>query len=107
MLLAAVLTVAGQPGANAGAGEVKFAEVQQIVSTRCAVCHAAKPTFDGIDEAPKGVMLDTPQRIVTMAPQIFAQAVQAKAMPLGNVTNITDEERDMLAAWFHEGAPGP
>src|SRR5262249_11507086 len=45
MILAAVLTVAGQPGAQAGAAAVKFAEVQKIVSMRCAVCHAARPTY--------------------------------------------------------------
>jgi len=107
MIFAAVLTVAGQPGAQAGAGTVRFADVQKVVATRCAVCHAAKPTFEGIDEAPKGVMLDTPERIVTMAPQINAQAVQTQTMPLGNLTNITPEERAMLAAWIAQGAPGP
>ena len=104
MVLAAVLTFIGQPGAMAGAGVVKFAQVQQIVAQRCAVCHAAKPSFDGIDEAPKGVMLDTPERIVAQAPRIYAQAVVAKAMPLGNVTNITEDERNALAAWFQQGA---
>ncbi len=102
-----VLTLAGQPGAQAGAGTVKFADVQHIVTTRCAVCHAAKPTFEGIEEAPKGVMLDSPDRIVTMAPQIYAQAVQARAMPLNNLTEITEDERGKLAAWFAQGAPGP
>ena len=104
MVLAAVLTFLGQPGAMAGAERVKFAQVQQIVAQRCAACHAAKPTFDGIDEAPKGIMFDVPEKIVALAPQIYAQAVVAKAMPLGNVTNITEDERNALAAWFQQGA---
>jgi len=81
--------------------------VQQIVTARCVVCHAAKPSFEGIEEAPKGIMLDTAERIVTLAPQINIQAVQTKVMPLGNLTNITDDERAKLAAWVAEGAPGP
>jgi uncharacterized membrane protein len=28
-------------------------------------------------------------------------------MPFGNVTNITQDERDVLGAWVQEGAPGP
>jgi len=107
MLAAAALTFAGQPGAASATSGIKFAEVQQIVTARCVVCHAAKPSFEGIEEAPKGIMLDTAERIVTLAPQINIQAVQTKVMPLGNLTNITDDERAKLAAWVAEGAPGP
>ena len=107
ILGALALTLAGQPGARAGAARVAFADIQPIIASRCVVCHAARPSFAGIDEAPKGIMFDQADRIVALAPQIYAQAVQARAMPLGNVTNITDDERAKLAAWFTEGAPGP
>jgi uncharacterized membrane protein len=30
--------------------------------------------------------------------------VQQKAMPLGNVTQITDDERALLGQWFEAGA---
>ncbi len=30
----------------------------------------------------------------------------SRAMPLGNVTGMTDEERGQLAAWIEAGAPG-
>src|SRR5689334_7194085 len=42
------------------AGEVRFAQVRQIIGERCVACHASKPTFEGIAQAPKGVMFDTP-----------------------------------------------
>ncbi len=106
MLLAAALTIIGQPSVEAGSGTVAFAQVQHIIATRCAVCHAAKPTFDGIDEAPKGIMLDTAARIVALAPQINQQAVTTRVMPLNNLTEITEEERQMLAQWIAAGAPG-
>jgi uncharacterized membrane protein len=107
MALAAVLTVVGQPRVEASAGTVTFAQVQQIVATRCQACHAARPTFEGIAEAPKGIMLDTPARIAQLAPQIYQQAVALRTMPLGNVTGITDQERSELAKWVQSGAPGP
>jgi len=31
---------------------------------------------------------------------IHQQAVVSKAMPLGNITQITDEERSILDRWF-------
>jgi uncharacterized membrane protein len=55
--------------------------------------------------APKGVMLDTPERIAAHAREIALQAVHTHAMPPGNVTEITPEERAVLAAWVEAGAP--
>ena len=104
MLAAAGLTILGQPDNTVAAGSVSFAQEQQIVGTRCAVCHAAKPTFEGIDEAPKGIMFDTPQRVAAQAAQIYQQAVITRIMPLNNLTEITEEERQMLSAWFQSGA---
>jgi uncharacterized membrane protein len=105
IVLAAVLTLLGQPRLEAAApGIATFAEVQHIVAARCAACHAAHPTFDGLEEAPKGVMLDTPARIAALAPQIYQQAVVTRAMPLGNLTGITEQERQILAQWVQDGA---
>lgn len=108
MAAAAALSILGQPPvAAAAAGAADFAQVRQIVAARCQTCHAARPTYDGIDQPPKGVMLDTPERIAALAPQIYAQAVQTRAMPLGNVTEITEPERQALAQWFRDGARTP
>jgi len=52
---------------------------------------------------PAGVLLDTPAGVRANAPRILAQAVQLKAMPLGNVTAMTDEERGKIAAWAAGG----
>ena len=82
-----------------------FAEVQQIVAERCATCHAAKPTQAGFNEAPKGVVLDTPALIVANAQKINEQSVITKAMPIGNLTGMTDAERATLGAWIAAGAP--
>ena len=103
--VAALVTIAAQQrGVAAPATTASFAEVQRIVSARCQPCHAARPSFAGISEPPKGVMLDTPARIAVLAPQIRAQAVVSRAMPMGNVTGITEAERQALASWIDAGA---
>jgi len=75
------------------------------VAQRCASCHAEAPTQEGFAVAPKGILLDTPERIRAHAQKIHAQAVATKAMPIGNLTGMTDAERAQLAAWIAAGAP--
>ena len=86
---------------------VSYAEIAPIVAERCATCHAAHPTYAGFSAPPQGIMLDTPDHIVANAGAIQAQAVSTHAMPLGNVTHITDDERAKLGAWIAAGAKGP
>ncbi|HEY0835827.1 MAG TPA: urate hydroxylase PuuD [Azospirillum sp.] len=78
---------------------VGFAEVEEIVASRCGMCHAATPVWAGIGEAPRGVRLDTAGEIRRHAGPIRVQAVLSDAMPPGNVTGLTVEERRVLAAW--------
>ena len=102
-----LVTLIAQPGlgtAQAAAHPTSFAEVQHIVAARCQPCHAARPSWEGISEAPKGVMLDTPTRIALLAPQIRTQAVTLRAMPMNNATGITEAERAALADWIDHGA---
>lgn len=96
-------TVAAQGDGGAGAATaVSFAKVQQIMNERCVQCHAEAPKM--MPTAAKGIKLDTPQEIKAHAQLIYQQAVQQKVMPLGNVTQITDEERALLGQWFEAGA---
>ena len=81
-----------------------FADVTQIVSARCAMCHAAEPAFPGIATAPKAVLLDEPARIWARHRQIALQAAYSSAMPPGNVSAMTDQERATIAAWYEAGA---
>jgi len=57
--------------------------------------------------APKGVLLDTQQEMVANARRAYEQVVVTKAMPLGNVTGITQAERDLIGRWYRSGAPAP
>jgi len=54
--------------------------------------------------APAGVMFDTPEQIRQQAARIHAQSVASQIMPLGNITQMTQDERDLLASWIAQGA---
>ena len=99
-----VLMLSLLPKTQDKAQPVKFEDVKRIVDARCLSCHAPKPTFAGLAEAPKGVLLDTPERIRAQSATIHAQTVVARAMPPGNLTTMTDEERALLARWILSGA---
>jgi uncharacterized membrane protein len=86
--------------AAAVSGPVRFADVEEIVTSRCSMCHAAEPVWNGIIVPPKGVRLDTPEEIRRHARQIGLQAVATAAMPPANVSLMTAEERAVLAAWL-------
>jgi uncharacterized membrane protein len=105
-----LLSGAGREGGDAAlapapAASVKFAKVEEIVISRCSMCHMNEPVWDGVHVAPKGVMLDTPERIRLHADQIYAQAVMTRAMPPGgNVTDLSEDDRKILALWVQGGA---
>ena len=85
-------------------GAVTFNRVRAIVGQRCVACHSPQPTFAGITQPPAGVLLHTPADIVQNAPRIYQQVIVTRIMPLGNVTQITEQERAVLAAWVKAGA---
>ena len=77
-----------------------FGQVQAIIAQRCVSCHADKPTQEGFAVAPKDVKLDTAERIEANVQKIYEQVVATKAMPIGNLTGMSDDERNIVAAWF-------
>jgi len=82
----------------------EFNKVSSVIEERCTVCHSAKPTSPLFSAAPAGVTFDTPEQIQQMAAKIHAQTVASQIMPLGNITQMTQEERDLLASWIEQGA---
>ena len=79
-----------------------FPAVRDTVMGRCAMCHAAEPSYDGIAHAPKGVILETDAAIAAHARDIYLQAGRSHAMPPGNVTQVTPQERRLLVTWYEE-----
>jgi len=113
-IVIAWLSSAGKPAdaseevANATAApflaSTHFPAVRDIVLGRCSMCHTAEPVYEGVYEAPKNVHLDSDAAIANHAAQIAVQAGYAAAMPPGNVTDITPEERATIVAWFREAS---
>ncbi|TYZ40430.1 hypothetical protein C2U34_23945, partial [Ralstonia solanacearum] len=99
---AAAATAPAAQGGAAASGGSAFAKVQAVVTARCYQCHSAHPTL--MPSPAKGVLLDTPEQLAAHAQLVYQQAVQQKLMPLGNVTQMTDEERTVIAKWFEDGA---
>ena len=83
----------------------KFTAVENIVMGRCSMCHAKEPFWPGIPSAPMGIRLDDAAQIKLHARMIAINAVRSHAMPPGNITEITPQERNELAAWIAAGAP--
>lgn len=104
LAVAAWWTAPRPPELPAVQGEVSFNRVRAIIGERCVACHAPAPTFPGLAAAPAGVLLHTPPDILRNAQRIHQQVVATRMMPLGNVTQITDQERAVIAAWIQGGA---
>ena len=98
VILVLAVAAALAPRAPSGA-PVSLAEAKQVIDRRCASCHAEKPVFPGLAEAPKGVKLDTTERIEAQRMTIHQQTVLTRAMPPGNLTGMTDDERKLLDRW--------
>lgn len=99
-LLAAIFVTAPQPNVS-GAG-ISDAQAVAISHKHCTACHAMKPSHESFQEAPKNVVLETAQDLRKYADLIYMQAVQSRAMPLGNQTGMTEEERAALGHWVQK-----
>lgn len=86
------------PKIDNSAPQVPFSQVQDIVTSRCAMCHATP----GV--APMaGVHLNTPENIKLNSARVLS-AVRNNVMPQGNVTQMTQAERLIVINWINQGA---
>jgi uncharacterized membrane protein len=72
---------------------VAFEQIAPVIEERCATCHSGA-------SAPLGVQLKTQEQIEARVDDIERQAVLTRAMPPGNATSMTEEERELLAGWI-------
>src|SRR5271169_5336194 len=105
MAAIAALSAAGPRDIKTGSLPTKptFANVEEIVMSRCSMCHGAEPVWESIVTAPKGILLDQADHIRRNARLIGRNAAWSSAMPPGNVTEMTGEERATIAAWLEAG----
>ena len=101
VLLLAAIAVAVAPRSQAtDAVAVNFEQVRAIMQARCTTCHAEAPEHPAFPAPPLGVALDTDERIMAEAARIHQQTVVTRVMPIGNLTLMTPEERQIIDQWY-------
>ena len=88
---------------EAKAGEVILTDAQAmvIVEQRCSSCHAQQPTNPAFASAPAGIVLETAEQVRAVKDKTLS-ALQTGYMPLGNLTQMTEDERQALSLWLSE-----
>ena len=82
---------------------VSFSQLQHVIVQRCNICHSAEPNHPTAPVAPNGVMFDTPDQIRQWAQRIHDRTVSNRTMPLANLTQMTEEERQLVDRWYKTG----
>lgn len=72
--------------------------IMAVVQAKCSTCHMAQPTQAGFNAPPAGIIIVTPEDMKTHKAKIVT-AVQTGYMPLGNLTQLTDAERQQIVAY--------
>ena len=102
MALMAVIYVTAPQARTVAVGErVTDTEALAITQKHCTTCHAKNPSHPAFNAAPKNVTLESVPDMKRYSALIVAQTVQNRAMPLGNQTGMTEEERAMLGRWVN------
>ena len=106
ILILLAVAAAIVPGSRAaiGGNTVDFNQLRSVIHERCTICHSANPTHSAFPAAPGGVVFDNDEQIVAEAARIHQQTVVVRGMPIGNLTQITEEERAIIAQWYQSGA---
>jgi uncharacterized membrane protein len=100
VLLAATAAAIAPQSRTADATAVTFSQVRNVVNARCTSCHSAAPVHPAFPAAPLGVMFDSDEQILAEAERIYQQTVATKVMPIGNLTAMTDDERQIIDRWY-------
>jgi uncharacterized membrane protein len=90
-------------GAAPALPTVDVGQIQAIVEQRCAPCHTQNPRLLGLTAPPNGIVLETIDELRAHLPEI-QQQVSLRAMPLGNLTGMTEDERAKVLMWIGHGA---
>ena len=73
---------------------------EEIVTSKCSMCHAKEPLWENLSIAPKMVILETKEDIIKHIDGIYSQVVASYAMPPGNITFIESSERQTLNSLY-------
>jgi uncharacterized membrane protein len=85
---------------SAGGEGPSMAEVRNVMNARCTSCHSSAPVHPAFPAAPLGVTFDDDEQILAEADRIHQQTVVTRVMPIGNLTAMTQQERDIIDQWY-------
>lgn len=86
---------------------IPTSDIYVVIEKRCSQCHSAVPSFQGFTSAPLGIELDSQEKLLQHAEQVYQATVLTRTMPLGNLTHMTDRERTLVASWYERLSPNP
>ena len=79
---------------------VKYEGLADTIVSRCAMCHAREPLWEGIAEAPGGVFLENNSDIAKNAKAIYINSGISNYMPPNNISYMEPGERKLIIEWF-------
>ena len=97
MMISSCSLAPDSSAAKVATAEAGYANVQKVLEQRCYQCHGAQLQM-------KNVRLDTPAALKTHAQGVYQQVAVLKIMPPGNLTGLTEPERQLLDRWYRAGA---
>lgn len=98
-IMIVMATMPAKQKALEASDKVTTAQIMPIITQRCMGCHSATPTQPGFAAPPAGLAYDDPIDLEKNADKVNTQVMQ-KIMPLGNLTQMTDEEREQVSRWY-------
>ena len=100
LLAGVVVAVAPRTPVDGGGGEAGIADLRGVILTRCTNCHASNPSHPAFTAPPAGVVLESDDDLLANASRLHRQTVVLRAMPIGHLTGMTEEERALVDRWF-------
>ena len=76
--------------------EKTMVSAQEVIVSKCSMCHAKEPLWENMKNAPKLVNLETSIDIINNIDNIYKQSVLSYAMPPGNISFLEDNERSLI-----------
>ena len=76
--------------------EKTMVSAQEVIVSKCSMCHAKEPLWENMKNAPKLVNLETSTDIINNIDNIYKQSVLSYAMPPGNISFLEENERSLI-----------
>ncbi|NIP17485.1 MAG: hypothetical protein GWM87_04530 [Xanthomonadales bacterium] len=90
----------GRPAAEGAVSTANIRQVRDIGARRCQQCHMAMPKFSGLAGAPLGIGFDSREQVLEYAGRMYEMTAITRTMPPDNGTQITEDERQIIAQWI-------